>query len=93
MRKTYIDTKPLHFSRWKRKRYALFAALGKQVRIAALSVSMCSDLVINILHTGLLVNDGWWKKDTTGSGSFACLYVHYLISVKGIVCPEEEVRK
>lgn len=45
------------FSRWCGKGYAIFAALGKQVRIAGLAIHICEAALLKSACKGIIVSD------------------------------------
>lgn len=45
------------FSRWCGKGYAVFAALGKQVRIAGLAIHICKAALLKSAYKGVIVSD------------------------------------
>jgi len=47
---------PLHFSRWNRKGYAIFASLGREVRIGTLAIRMCEMALRKSSRKGVIVN-------------------------------------
>lgn len=52
---SYILKQVLHFSRWCRKGYAVFAALGREVRISVLAISICVRSMLKSAKNGLIV--------------------------------------
>ncbi|MGL5683456.1 MAG: hypothetical protein ACRDDZ_10470 [Marinifilaceae bacterium] len=47
----------VHFARWSRKNYALFAAIGKQVRITSLALRMCQSAFLKAAKQGVIINN------------------------------------
>lgn len=47
---------PLHFSRWNRKGYAIFASLGREVRIGTLAIRICEMALRKSARKGVIVN-------------------------------------
>lgn len=52
----YSFGKTVFFSRWSRKGYALFAAMGKQIRISRLAIHMCKSVLLTSAHHGVIIN-------------------------------------
>lgn len=79
----------LYFSRWCRKGYAIFAALGKEVHISALAISICMKSLQKSARKGVIVNMATcWQKEIFKI--FAVQQkVEYIISGlrAGEVCP------
>lgn len=50
-----ISKQVLHFSRWCRKGFAVFAALGKEVRISVLSIAICVSSLQKSARRGIIV--------------------------------------
>ncbi len=46
----------LHFSRWNRKGYAIFASLGREVRIGTLAIHICEMSLQKSSRKGVIVN-------------------------------------
>lgn len=47
----------LYFSRWSRKGYAVFAALGKNVAISAVPIDVCESALLKSGRKGLIVSE------------------------------------
>ncbi len=52
----YITNIKVHFSRWCRKGYALFFAIGKEVRISSLSIRMCKTALLKSVNNGVILD-------------------------------------
>ncbi|MBI9065828.1 MAG: hypothetical protein JEZ09_00970 [Salinivirgaceae bacterium] len=59
--KNYISKKSLTFSKWSRKGYAVFASLGKVVKIGQLNVEICKQAIKK--NTNLLIEFVLLEKD------------------------------
>lgn len=46
----------LYFSRWNRKGYAIFASLGREVRIGTLAIHICEMSLQKSSRKGVIVN-------------------------------------
>lgn len=46
----------LFFSGWSKKGYAIFAGLGREVRIARLSVHMYKNILLKAIGNGIIIN-------------------------------------
>lgn len=57
--KTAINTvgRKLYFSGWSGKKYAVFAAMGRQVCISNLSVHICERALLKSAKKGVIVSD------------------------------------
>lgn len=55
IRKSVIFSHTVYFSRWNRKGYAIFASLGKTVKIAALSIAICEKALEKSSKKGIVV--------------------------------------
>ncbi len=44
--RNYISSEQLVFSKWSRKNYAIFASLGKQVKIGVLKAGICQQTLL-----------------------------------------------
>lgn len=52
----YLSHHYVYFSRWTRKGYAVFAGLGREVRIARLAISMYREVLLKSASCGVIVN-------------------------------------
>lgn len=53
----------LYFSRWSRKGYAVFAALGRQIQIAGLALHICLCAMLKSARKGLIVTEVLAKEE------------------------------
>lgn len=54
--KTITKRSVLHFACWSRKSFALFAAIGKEVKITALAIGMCQCAFLKSAKNGTIIN-------------------------------------
>lgn len=47
----------IYFSRWSRKGYAVFAALGKNVVVSSVPLGICESALLKSARKGLIVNE------------------------------------
>ena len=47
----------LYFSRWSRKEYAVFAAMGKNVAISTVPITICERALLKSARKGIIVSD------------------------------------
>ena len=47
----------IYFCSWSRKKYAVFAALGKEVCISVLATHMCKTVLLKSARKGVIVNN------------------------------------
>lgn len=92
MKRLFVDKYRIYFSRWSKKGYAVFAGLGKEIRIAVLAVHICACALLKSASKGLVVNTDKCAEDNL----FACFRFQadvcaFLASVginRGEVCPD-----
>lgn len=53
----------VYFSRWSRKGYAVFAALGKSVAISTVPFSICNSALLKSARKGVIVSDAGSVKE------------------------------
>lgn len=54
----------LYFSRWSRKGYAVFAALGRNVCISAVPLSICESALLKSARKGIVVSDACCQEES-----------------------------
>lgn len=95
--KEFITHACLYFSHWSNKGYSIFIGLGREVRIARLSVDMYGSVLLKSAPKGVIVN-------TDGTAEVVEPVVlpenirYIQVIYKGEVCPDEsdkssEIRK
>ena len=72
----------LHFSHWSKKGYAVFAGLGREVKISRLAIHMYKNVLLKASRHGVIVNldktvilllvelmkEEMWQKNTVSEG-------------------------
>lgn len=53
----------IYFSRWSRKGYAVFAALGKEVAFAAVPIHVCEQALLKSAKKGVVVRETDYAKE------------------------------
>lgn len=79
----------LYFSQWSGKEYAVFAALGKSVRIAALAIHVCRAALLKTARKGGIIlteEEKWRKVYELNNPEMEYRYEDQII-VKGEKCP------
>lgn len=82
----YISNNSIFFSHWCGKGYAVFAALGKEVRISALAIHICESALLKSAHTGVIVNCAGSSEHTYEPIDERELYCGYSFIYRGEVC-------
>lgn len=53
----------IYFSQWSRKGYAVFAALGKEVAVAAVPINVCEQALLKSAKKGVVVQETDYTKE------------------------------
>lgn len=53
----------IYFSRWSRKGYAVFAALGKEVAVATVPINVCEQALLKSAKKGVVVQETDYTKE------------------------------
>ena len=85
---SYLSHHYLYFSRWTRKGYSIFAGLGREVRIARLTVGMYRKVLLKSASHGVVINtvmisDGDMQIRQND------LFQKMAVNLKGEVCPDK----
>lgn len=82
----YISNNSIFFSHWCGKGYAIFAALGKEVRISALAIHICESALLKSAHSGVIVNFAGSSERTYEPINERELYCGYSFIYRRKVC-------
>ncbi|NCE71474.1 hypothetical protein D1136_00930 [Odoribacter sp. Z80] len=85
---SYLSHHYLYFSRWTRKGYSIFAGLGREVRIARLTVGMYRKVLLKSASHGVVINT-----DKISEAEMQIrqndLFQKMAVNLKGEVCPDK----
>ena len=85
----FISKRVLYFSRWCGKGYAIFAALGKEVRISELSIGICTKSLQKSGKKGVIITmvACWEEKVKEAFADEQNEKTNYIGQQRGEVCP------
>lgn len=71
----------LYFSRWSRKGYAVFAALGKRVAISTVRIGVCESALLKSARKGVIVSEARCAQEnlTQADDVFFLLQQEYVV--------------
>lgn len=77
----YPSISAVRFSQWSRKGYAVFAGLGKRIRISSLALHVCQCALLKSAEKGVIVSDEQCADDYYMSIDNAALFAGLDIAV------------
>lgn len=80
----------IHFSHWCGKGYAVFAAIGRQIRISSLGLNICRKALLKSARKGIIVTFAACRKEDAGVNVKLKLYdkLRNNLMVRREVCPD-----
>lgn len=86
-------SKVIYFSCWCRKGYAIFAAIGRQVLISAVSLGICRCALLKTARKGnLITSETCWKTEMAPEVELkAYLQMKDMLLPMELVCPGENM--
>ena len=62
----------IYFSQWSRKGYAVFAALGKDVAFATVSINICEQALLKSAKKGVVIQETDYMKECVSREEAMC---------------------